>query len=111
MVADNEDIDLPPPQEVSNVFAATDLSSCSSYYSNKYICGCLKAKLIRSCILFDRECPDACSRALSIAPNHEKLHPLWPLPAPFCQNNMPMQLPDMNKRNKYCSMQHQLVIK
>ena len=30
VMAYNEDLDLPPPQDISNVFAAADLSSCSS---------------------------------------------------------------------------------
>ena len=38
VMADNEDLDSPPPQDISNVFAAVDLSSCSSSDSAKYIC-------------------------------------------------------------------------
>ena len=36
VVAYNEDLDPPPPQDVSNVFSASDLSSHSSYGSAKY---------------------------------------------------------------------------
>ena len=36
LMADNEDIDPPPPHDISNVFAAADLSSCSSSDSAKY---------------------------------------------------------------------------
>ena len=76
-MADNEELYPPPPQDISNVFAAAEFSSHSSSNSAKYKCACLKAKVIRSSILSAGECPDACSRALSIALNHEKLYPLW----------------------------------
>ena len=33
VMADNEKLDLPPPQDIPNVFAAVDLSSHSSYDS------------------------------------------------------------------------------
>ena len=69
----NEEIDNPPPQDISNVFAAVDLSSCSSSDSDKYKLVWLKAKVIRSFILSAGECPDAFSRALSIVPNHKKI--------------------------------------
>ena len=66
----NEDTDTPPPQDISNVFAATDLLSQSSYDSVKYKCACHRAKGIRSSILYSGESPDVQSRALSIALNH-----------------------------------------
>ena len=69
-MADNEDIDTPPPQDISNVFAATELSSQSSYDTVKYKCAWYRAKVIHSSILFSGESPDAQSRALSIALNH-----------------------------------------
>ena len=47
----NEDIDTPPPHDISNVFAAVDLSSHSSSDSNKYKRAWLKAEVIRSSIL------------------------------------------------------------
>ena len=47
----NEDIYPPPPQDISNVFAAADLSSRSSSDSSKYKCAWLKAKVICSYIL------------------------------------------------------------
>ena len=71
VMADNEDIDPPPPQDILNVFTAADLSYCSSSDSDKYIRAWLKAKVIRSSILSTGEFPDACSRALSIALNHK----------------------------------------
>ena len=70
VMADNKDLDPPPPQDISNVFAAADLSSCSSSDLAKYKCAWLKTKLTRSYILSAGECPDAFSRALSIALNH-----------------------------------------
>ena len=48
VMAYNEDLDLPLPQDISNVFAAADFSSCSSSDSNKYKRAWLKAKVIRS---------------------------------------------------------------
>ena len=36
VMADNEGLDPPPPQDISNVFAASDLLSCSSSDSAKY---------------------------------------------------------------------------
>ena len=58
-MAYNEDLDPPPPQDKSNLFAAVDLSSRSSSDSAKYKCAWLKAKLIRSSILYAEEFPDA----------------------------------------------------
>ena len=69
----NEEIDPPPPQDISNVFAAADLSSQSSYDSVKYKRAWHRAKGIRSSILSSRESPDARSRALSIALNHREI--------------------------------------
>ena len=66
----NEDIYPPPPQDISNVFAAADLPSQSSYDSVKYKCAWHRAKGIRSSILSSGEIPDAQSRAFSIALNH-----------------------------------------
>ena len=48
----NEDLDLPPPQDISNLFAAVDLLYHSSYDSAKYKRAWKKAKVIRSYILF-----------------------------------------------------------
>ena len=71
VMAYNEDLDPPPPQGISNVFAAADLSSHSLSDSNKYKRACLKVKVTRSFILYDGECPDVCSRSLFIALNHK----------------------------------------
>ena len=64
VMAYNESLDPPPPQHISNVFTVSDLSFYSSSDSNKYKRSWLKAKVIRSSILSDGECPDACSSAL-----------------------------------------------
>ena len=75
-MADKEEIDLPQPKDISNMFEAVDLLSCSSSYSTKFKRACLKAKVIYSYILSDGECPDAYSRALSIALNHKEIAPI-----------------------------------
>ena len=76
-MASNEDIDTAPPQDISNVFAAADLSSQSSYDTVKYKRALHRAKGICSSILSSGEIPDAQSRAFYIALIIEKLHPLW----------------------------------
>ena len=48
---DNEELYPPPPQDISNVFAAADLLSRSSYDSAKYKRAWIKAKVILSYIL------------------------------------------------------------
>ena len=73
VMAGNEDIDTPPPQDISNVFAAADLSSQSSYNTVKYKRAWHRAKGIRSSILSSGESTDARSRALSIALNHREI--------------------------------------
>ena len=54
VIADNEELYPPSPQDMSNVFAATDLSYRLSYDSVKYKRTWLKAKSIHSYILFSR---------------------------------------------------------
>ena len=72
-MASNEDIDTPPPQDISNVFAAADFSSQSSYDTVKYTREWHRAKGIRYSILSSGESPDARSRALPIALNNRKI--------------------------------------
>ena len=36
VMADNKELDPSPTQDISNIFAAADLSSCSSSDSSKY---------------------------------------------------------------------------
>ena len=71
VVVFNEDLDPPPPQDISNVFAAADLSSRSSSDSAKYKHAWLKGKLVRSSVLSTGEFPDTCSREIFIALNHK----------------------------------------
>ena len=66
-MADNEELDHQPPQDILTVFSASDLSSCSYPDSDKYKRAWLKSKIIRSSILSSGECPDACSRELSLS--------------------------------------------
>ena len=47
----NEHLDPPPPHDISNLFAAADFSSQSSYDSVKYKCAWHRAKGIISYIL------------------------------------------------------------
>ena len=56
-MAYNEDLDPPPPHDISNVFAAADLSSQSSYDSVKYKRAWHRAKRIRRSILSFGEIP------------------------------------------------------
>ena len=49
-MAGNEDIDTPPKQDISNVFAAADLSSQSSYDTVKYKRAWHRVKVIRSSV-------------------------------------------------------------
>ena len=44
VMADNEELYPPPPQDISDVFAAADLSSCSSSNSAKYQRAWIKEK-------------------------------------------------------------------
>ena len=72
-MAGNEDIDNPPPQDISNVFAAADLSYQSSYNTVKYKRAWHRAKGIHSSILSSGESPDTQSKAFSIALNHREI--------------------------------------
>ena len=50
VMAYNDDLDPPPPQDIPNVFAVADLSSRLSSDSNKYKRAWIKSKVIRSYI-------------------------------------------------------------
>ena len=78
-MAGNEDIYTPPPQDISNVFAAADLSSQSSYDTVKYKRAWHRAKGISSSVLSSGESPDAQSRELSIALNHREISSIMAL--------------------------------
>ena len=89
-MAGNEDIDTPSPQDISNVFAAADLSSQSSYDAVKYKRAWHMAKVIRSSILFSAESPDVQSISLSIELNHRETSSIMAVTGTSCQNDMPM---------------------
>ena len=72
-MAYNEDLDPPPPHDISNVFAAEDLSYHSLSDSARYTRAWIKAKLICSSVLSAGEFPGACSIALSISLNHKEI--------------------------------------
>ena len=72
-MAYNEYLDLPPPHDILNVFAAADLSSQSSYDSVKYKRAWHRAKGICSSVLSSGGSLDALSRALSIALNYKEI--------------------------------------
>ena len=69
----NEDIDPPPPQDMSNVFSTADLSSQSSYDPVKYKRAWHRSKEITSSILSFGESTYARSRALYFALNHKEI--------------------------------------
>ena len=71
VMSDNEEIYPPPPQDILNVFATAELSSCSSSDSDKYKRAWIKTKVIRCSILYARKFPETCSRELSIALNYK----------------------------------------
>ena len=79
----NEDIDPPPPHDVSNVFVASDLSSQSSYDSVKYKWVWHRAKGICFYILSSGESSDAYSRALSIVLNHKEISSIMAVTGKF----------------------------
>ena len=70
-MAYKEDLDPPPPHDISNVFAAADLSSQSSYDSVKYKHAWQNAKGIRYSILSSGEIPYTRSRSLYISLHHK----------------------------------------
>ena len=108
-MADNEYLDPPSPQDISNLFVEKDLSSCSSSNSVKYKLAWLKAKVILFYTLSAEEFPDACSSTLSIAPNHKEIALVmvgdWRHFAKKYDNAI-----SRHEQQKYCPMQHQLVI-
>ena len=69
----NEDIDTPPPQDISNVFAAADFSSQLSYDTVKYKRAWHRTKGISSSILSFGESQYAQSRAFYIVLSHVEI--------------------------------------
>ena len=106
VMADNEELDTPPPQDISNLFAAEDLSSCSSSYSVKYKREWIKAKVIRSYILSSGKCPDACSKSLSIALNHKQIASIMAVTSAIFQNKKTNTITrhEQKKKNIPCNI-------
>ena len=106
----NEDIDTPQPQDISNVFAAADLSSQSSYDTVKYKRAWHRAKGICSSNLSSGGIPDAQSRALYIGLNHREIASILSVTGTI----LPKQYANVITRHKqkkiYCHMQHLLEI-
>ena len=92
VMADNEELDPPPPQVISNVFAASDLSPSSSSDSAKYKRAWLKAKVIRSSILSAGECPGTYNIELYIALNHKEIAPIMAVTVAIFQKKLPIQI-------------------
>ena len=109
-MANNEELYPPPPQVISNVFAAADLSSRSSSDSDKYKCAWLKAKEMRTSILSAWECTDTCSKALSIALNHKENTSFMAVTSAILPKQYANAITQYEQKKKYCPMQHQLVI-
>ena len=106
----NEDIDTPTPQDISNVFAAADLSSQSSYDSVQYKRAWHRAKGICSSILSSRKSPDTQSRALSIALNHREIASIMAVTGTILPKRYANVI-NRHKKNNYCHMQHLLEIR
>ena len=106
----NEDIDTPTPQDISNVFAALDLSSQSSYDTVKYKHAWHMAKGIRSSILFSGESSDAQSRALSIALNHGEIESIMAVTGTILSKRYANVITRHKQKKTYCHMQHLLEI-
>ena len=106
----NEDIDTPPPQDISNVFIAADLLSQSSYDTVKYTRALHRAKGIRSSILSSGESPDAHSRALFIALNHREIASIMAVTGTILPKQYANVINRHEQKKKYCLMQHLLEI-
>ena len=110
VMADNEDLDPPTPQDISNMFSATDLLSCSSSDSAKYKRAWLKAKVIRSSILSSGECPAAYSRALFIALKQKENASFMTVTGAILPKQYANAIARHEQNKKYHPMQHQSVI-
>ena len=106
----NEDIDPPPPHDISNVFAAAYLSSQSSYDSVKYKHAWHRAKGIRSSILSSGGSPDTRSRALSIALNHREIASIMAVTGTILPKRCANVITRHEQKKKNCHMQHLLEI-
>ena len=93
------------------MFTAAYLSSRSSSDSAKYKREWLKAKVFRYSILSDVECPGACSRALSITPNHKEISSITAVTGRIFPKQYANAITWHEQKKKNCPMQHQSVIK
>ena len=110
MMAYYEKLDLPPPQDISNVFVAADLLSHSSSYSDQYKCAWFKAKVICSSIISAGECPDSRIISLSIAPNYKEIASIMAVTGAIFPKQYSNAITWYEQKKKYCPMQHQSVI-
>ena len=92
------------------MFAAADLLSQSSYDTVKYKRAWHRAKGIRSSILSPGESPDACSRAFSIALNHEETASIMAVTGTIFPKQYANAITRHEQKKKYCPMQHLLEI-
>ena len=107
VMAGNREIDTPPLQDISNVFAVADLFYQSSYDTVKYKRAWHREKGISSSILSSGESPDAQSRELSILLNHREIASIMAATSPI----FPKQYANVITRHKKnCHMQHLLEI-
>eukprot|EP00978_Attheya_sp_CCMP212_P001878 scaffold3890_cov33-Attheya_sp.AAC.6 len=70
-------IDPPVPQDLSNVFAASGLSSYTSTSSAEYKRSWRKAQAIKQSILSTGDTTEECSKALFIALTHPSMQPIF----------------------------------
>ena len=110
VIAGNEDINPPPPQDISNVFAAVYLSSQSSYDTVKYKRAWHRAKGIRSSHLSSGESPDAQSRALTIALNRREIASIMAVTGIILPKRYANVITRHKQKKKYCHMQPLLEI-
>ena len=106
----NEDIDTPPPRDISNMFAEADLSYQSSYDTVKYKRAWHRAKGIRSYILSSGESPEEQSRAFSIALNHREIASIMAVTGTIFPKRYANIITRHEQKKKYCHMQHLLEI-
>ena len=109
-MAYNEDIDPPPPQDISNVFSSSELLAQSSSDSAKYKPAWYNARLIRSYILSAEENPDTCSRALSIALNHKEISSIMVMTGTIFPKIYANVISRNEQKEKNCPIQHLSVI-
>ena len=86
------------------MFAASELSSQSSYDTVKYKRAWHRAKVIRSSILSSGKSLDACSRALSIALNHRENASIMAVTGTILPKQYANGTARQEQKKKYCHM-------